>query len=97
MPKSHYFADQAIALVVQERTTSAGEKYRLSWYRAPFAVDGIVYVPPDATDRWVRRGGEAPMISLRNDQPGACGGWHWRPPGCPTAEALAIVKAGEYL
>lgn len=63
----------------------------------PFEVDGVRYTP----DR--RGGGGGLMFSTRDDRPGRCGGWRWRPHGCPTSEVLAIgwpspvdgiVKAG---
>lgn len=96
MPKSHYFADPA-GLRAEPRMDELGGRYLLVFYRTPFAVDGIVYVPPGAQPRWTRRGGEGLMISFRGDDEAGSGRWYWKPRRCPTAEALAIVKSGEYL
>jgi hypothetical protein len=69
-------------------------------YDAPFEVDGITYTPPGIQPP---TGGEGLMFGTRIDQPGACGGWRWRPRACPTSKALAMgwpspvdgtVKAG---
>jgi hypothetical protein len=56
--------------------------------RRPFEVDGIVCTPPWMRETHEGGGGRGPMFALREDNPGMCGSWRWRPRGCPTAEAL---------